>query len=135
MRITVAVILAGLFLGVACISRKSGECAALTWENAMQTALARSESGDYRFIIDHLLAPEELERAAREFSDADGWERKYIERHLRHLPYYFGWLRDCKIEHKGDAVHLSGAHGAFAVFRQRDGRWYLLEFGQHIFSM
>ena len=123
-----------LFCGISCVSTHI-EKGAPTWEQAMQTARSKAEANEYDDIIENLLAPECVAKASAEHASAEGWQARYIDKHLKHLPYYFNWLLKREVQDKGNEVILTGEHGCFAHFLQVDGRWYLLDFGQHITSM
>lgn len=105
-----------------------------TWEQTMNTAILKAKALDYNYIIDHLLAQDLVDTMTNKYG-TEHWKEVFQKKHLRYLLYYFGWLKDCKVEISGDKVFLIGQHGCYTIFINVNGRYLLFDFGQRITSM
>ncbi len=134
MRMTRVIGIMWVALLCGCALTNSGEKCPAAWEQTMEVATAKVKAGDYAYIIDHLLAPESVAAAQIKYGAAK-WREEYPQKELRHLAYYFDWLRKREVRVEGEKVFVTGEAGCYATFIQRDGGFYILDFGQIITSM
>ncbi|MHC5057265.1 MAG: hypothetical protein ACYTKD_21520 [Planctomycetota bacterium] len=105
-----------------------------TWREAVRVALAKAEAGEQGYILDHMLAPELVERLAAKHGEA-GWRRAFREGRLAQISYYLGYMKDADVETSGGRTVVRGEHGCFAVFVEVGGRMLIADFGQDVSSM
>ena len=105
-----------------------------TWEQTMETALLKAKAQEFNYIIDHLLSQGLVDTMIDKYG-TDNWKEEFKKKHLRYLPYYFGWLKDCKVEISGDKVFLTGQHDCYTTFINVKDQYLLFDFGQRITSM
>lgn len=104
-----------------------------TWEAAMNAALEKAKAGDYAAIMDTMLAPE-FAAKLKEKHGADAWKEKF-EARLKRIHYYYGKLKDAKVETSGNKTTVRGEYGCWAEFYKVDGVFLIGDFGQVITSM
>ncbi|MBL7114783.1 MAG: hypothetical protein ISS35_03380 [Kiritimatiellae bacterium] len=107
---------------------------AATWQQAQASIEQSARAGEYQAIAEQFLAPELIQQLIRKHGE-DGWIHTYQKETLESIPFYFKWLKNSDVERSGDNVLLRGQHGCYATFVNVDGRYYLLDVGQHITSM
>ena len=130
---TYAAILASLCL-LSCVDSSKTELRLTTWQQTRDTALQMVESAEYDFIIDHLISDELANMMINKHGESK-WKMKLKNEKLTHLPFFFGWLKKCKVKIIGEKVFLTGKHGCYAIFQRVGEKYLLLDIGQHITSM
>ena len=113
---------------------KATAAAALPWKQAMEIAQRKAKAGQYAYIIDHMLAREFADKMIEEYGAAN-WRKAFQKDRLERLPYYFGWLKNCKVKTDGGKVFLSGEHGCYAEYVRVEGVYLIAGFGQRLTSM
>jgi hypothetical protein len=105
-----------------------------TWQQAMRSALARTEAGDHVHIIEHMLAPEFVDALVAKHG-ADTWKQQFRKDKLESIAYYYGWLKRARVATSGSRTVVRGEHGCYATFVLVDGEYLLGDFGQVLSSM
>jgi len=105
-----------------------------TVREAMEIAKKKAKAGEFDYIIDNMLAKEFADAMIEKYGAAN-WREKLRKDKLESLPYYFGWLKNCKVRTSGDKVFLMGQHGCYAVYVKVRGGYLLLDLGQRLTSM
>ena len=105
-----------------------------TAKEAMAIARKKAKAGEYDYIMDHMLSKELVNNLVRKHG-AEKWRAAFKKEKLERLPYYFGWLKNCKVKTSGEKVFLSGQHGCYAEYVKVAGGYLLLDFGQRLTSM
>jgi hypothetical protein len=104
------------------------------WERAMDAALLKAKTGEFDYIINHLLSAELTERMKTKYG-ASLWREKFTKDELKSIPFYFSWLKNPKVTQTENEIKLCGQQGCHATFILIDGQYLLHDFGQKIDSM
>lgn len=126
--------LAILFCASSCATQKGTREELSTWQQARDSLLLKAKAQEYDYIIDNMLA-RGLVDAMISKHGADNWRGELQKNRLESLPFYFRWLKNCDVRTTGGKVFLTGQAGCYAAFVNVEGRYLLLDVGQHITSM
>ncbi len=133
-KLSVMAVFAVLLLASACVTRDVSLPPLATWEESMAIALEHATAHEYAFIIDHMLAPECMEKLAVRYGK-DTWKETFRQEKLEKLPYYYGWLKKRQFTTESNKTIVVGQYGCWAIFVNVNGRFLLGDFGQEITSM
>lgn len=131
---SINVLLAISLLLTSCATRKLALQPTPTWEHAWAIAVEKAKTHQYAYILDNMLAPEFKAQLIARHGEKN-WKEKFTQEKLKHLPYFYSWLKNGKTTATLTRTTVQGQFGCYAGFVKINGHYFLADFGQNSSSM